>query len=62
LNHLTVPVATARSIECCTGQIAGRSNLALRVSFRRCLLLAQSNIEELPANVTLGGKAGIHRA
>ena len=42
LNHLTVPVATARSIECCPGQIAGRSNLALRVSCRRCPLLAQS--------------------
>jgi hypothetical protein len=23
LNHLTIPVATARSIECRTGQIAG---------------------------------------
>ena len=28
LNHLTVPVATARSIECSPGLIAGRSNLA----------------------------------
>ena len=42
LNHLTVPVATARSIECCPGQMAGRGNLALRVSCRRRLLMALS--------------------
>ena len=42
IDHLTVPVATARSIECCPGQMAGRGNLALRVSCRRRPLMALS--------------------
>src|SRR5262245_40263590 len=55
LNHLTVPVATARSIECWPGQIAGRSNLPLRVSCRRCPLLAHSRHQLLRCTCPLLG-------
>src|SRR4029450_1779638 len=66
LNHLTVPVATARSIECCPGHIAGLRNLALRVSCAtknepvrcpECPLLALSRHSLLRCTCPLSGQS-----